>query len=145
MELICEKGIGKTHAKWSPVCTAYYRLTPNIRITTAIEGQDAKDLVSLCKTGCFDIEDLGKGKVKAVVGNQSACTTCRECIRSDKFAEKIDLGKNKDIFEFHIESLGIYKPERLMFEAIEKLKAKAVHWLEALKHEESLLQHQTQE
>ena len=32
MELICEKGIGKTHAKWSPVCTAYYRLLPDIRL-----------------------------------------------------------------------------------------------------------------
>ena len=30
MELFCEKGIGKTHAKWSPVCTAYYRLVPDI-------------------------------------------------------------------------------------------------------------------
>jgi DNA-directed RNA polymerase I and III subunit RPAC1 len=33
MELICEKGIGKTHAKWSPVCTAYYRLMPDIKLT----------------------------------------------------------------------------------------------------------------
>ena len=33
MVLICEKGIGKTHAKWSPVCTAYYRLLPDIRFT----------------------------------------------------------------------------------------------------------------
>ena len=32
MELICEKGIGKTHAKWSPVCTAYYRLMPDIKL-----------------------------------------------------------------------------------------------------------------
>ena len=31
MELVCEKGIGKTHAKWSPVCTAYYRNLPDIR------------------------------------------------------------------------------------------------------------------
>lgn len=30
MELICEKGIGKTHAKWSPVCTAFYRLLPEV-------------------------------------------------------------------------------------------------------------------
>lgn len=29
-ELICEKGIGKTHAKWSPVATAYYMLMPDI-------------------------------------------------------------------------------------------------------------------
>ena len=30
MDLICEKGVGKTHAKWQPVCTAYYRLLPDI-------------------------------------------------------------------------------------------------------------------
>ena len=30
MEITCEKGIGKTHAKWSPVSTAYYRLVPDI-------------------------------------------------------------------------------------------------------------------
>lgn len=29
-ELICEKGIGKTHAKWSPVATAFYKLMPDI-------------------------------------------------------------------------------------------------------------------
>ena len=28
LEAWCEKGIGKTHAKWSPVCTASYRLLP---------------------------------------------------------------------------------------------------------------------
>ncbi len=31
IEMICEKGIGKTHAKWSPVCTAFYRLLPDIK------------------------------------------------------------------------------------------------------------------
>jgi DNA-directed RNA polymerases I and III subunit RPAC1 len=35
-ELICEKGIGKTHAKWSPVSTAFYRLMPDIEITQDI-------------------------------------------------------------------------------------------------------------
>jgi len=30
MEMYCEKGTGKTHAKWSPVSTAYYRLVPDI-------------------------------------------------------------------------------------------------------------------
>lgn len=44
MELVCELGIGKTHAKWSPVCTAYYRLMPDIRITNKIEGDDALEL-----------------------------------------------------------------------------------------------------
>lgn len=107
MDLICEKGIGKTHAKWSPVCTAYYRLLPDIKIKEPIEGEDAKELKKLCPMGVFDIEDIGG---KATVGNQRACTTCRECIRHDKFSEKIDLGKKKDVFEFHVETVGMYKP-----------------------------------
>lgn len=41
MELVCEKGIGKTHAKWSPVCTAYYRNLPDIRIVESIQGEEA--------------------------------------------------------------------------------------------------------
>jgi len=38
-ELFCEKGIGKTHAKWSPVSTSWYRLMPKIMIKNAIKGQ----------------------------------------------------------------------------------------------------------
>lgn len=142
MELICEKGIGKTHAKWSPVCTAYYRLMPDIRIVQQIENDDAKELKALCPLGVFDIEDIGKNKKRAIVANQDKCTTCRECIRHDKFAQRIDLGKKKDVFEFHVESLGIYRPEQLVIEALSKLKQKAVHWLEVLKEEEQLLQTQ---
>jgi DNA-directed RNA polymerase I and III subunit RPAC1 len=59
---------------------------------------------------------------KAVVGNARNCTTCRECVRHEKFADVVDIGKIKDAFEFHVESVGIYKPERLVFEALEILK-----------------------
>lgn len=82
--------------------------------------------------GVFDIEDLGK----AVVKNSEKCTTCRECIRPEKFANRVSLGKHKDIFEFTIESVGIYKPEEIVLEAIAKLKEKAVFWYEALTNPE---------
>lgn len=117
MDLICEKGIGKTHAKWSPVCTAYYRLLPDIRILKPIKGQDAKDLKKTCPMGVFDIEDIAGQGPTAVVGDQRACTTCRECYRHDQFKDKIDLGKKKDVFEFHVESLGIYKPQEIVLQA----------------------------
>ena len=129
MELICEKGIGKTHAKWSPVCTAYYRLMPVIEFREPIKGQDAKELKALCPRGVFDIEDIGQS---AVVKDASRCTTCRECIRPEKFQDKVLLGKQKDVFEFTVESLGIYKPEEIVLEAISKLKEKAVFWHEAI-------------
>lgn len=59
MELYCEKGIGKTHAKWSPVSTAYYRLVPSIEIKSKIKDEDAEELKRLCPMGVFDIEDIG--------------------------------------------------------------------------------------
>ena len=32
IEIYAEKGIGKKHAKWSPVSTCFYRLMPNVNI-----------------------------------------------------------------------------------------------------------------
>jgi DNA-directed RNA polymerase I and III subunit RPAC1 len=55
--------------------------------------------------GVFDIEDL-----ELMVKNPRKCTTCRECLRHSQFEGMVDLGKKKDVFEFHVESLGIYKP-----------------------------------
>ena len=106
MECICEKGIAKTHSKWNPVCPAHYRMLPDIRFKEKITGSDAKELKKLCPMGVFDIEDLGSTKVATVVNNGEACTACRECVRHEKFADKIDLGKKKDVFEFHVESVG---------------------------------------
>ena len=71
MELMCEKGIGKTHAKWSPVATAYYRLLPDITLKEEIKGKDAQELKDKCPMNVFDIEDSGKLFVK----NSRACTT----------------------------------------------------------------------
>jgi hypothetical protein len=42
------------------------------------------------------------------------------------------LGKIKDRFEFHVESVGILPPEVLVIEALKKLKEKANYWLEVL-------------
>lgn len=132
MELFCEKGIGKTHAKWSPVSTAFYRLVPDIKFNKDILNEDAKELKALCPTGVFDIEDIGGGKKRAVVADVRKCTTCRECIRPEKFRDVVDLGKIKDRFEFHVESIGVYKPADLVVEALKKLKEKAQHWLEVI-------------
>ena len=130
MELVCEKGIGKTHAKWSPVCTAYYRNLPDVRIVEPIVGEEAEELKQKCVAGVFDIEDMGKnrGKRATVINRGEACTTCRECIRDERFTDRIDLGKRKEEFEFHVESVGIYTPDELVIEALAKLKEKAVFW-----------------
>lgn len=136
MELICEKGIGKTHAKWSPVCTAWYRMQPDIKFNEPVKNKDAKLLKKTCPMGVFDIEDIGNNEYQAVVKDARKCTTCRECIRNTDeysgFNQKVNLGKRKDVFEFHVESVGMYKPEDIVFQSLIILKEKANKWLNIL-------------
>ena len=120
LECYCVKGIGRTHAKWSPVCTAYYRLINKINLLKEISGDDAEELRQLCPKGVFILNKKGK----AEVGNVRECTSCRECIRQEKFKDFIELGKIADHYEFHIESVGMYKPEIIFFRAIDVLKEK---------------------
>ena len=72
---------------------------------------------------------------RSFVADVRNCTTCRECIRPEKFKDKIELGKIKDRFEFHVESVGIYKPQEIVVEALKKLKEKAQFWLDVLEQE----------
>eukprot|EP00510_Aplanochytrium_minuta_P001617 CAMPEP_0184022126 /NCGR_PEP_ID=MMETSP0954-20121128/10400_1 /TAXON_ID=627963 /ORGANISM="Aplanochytrium sp, Strain PBS07" /LENGTH=257 /DNA_ID=CAMNT_0026304401 /DNA_START=270 /DNA_END=1044 /DNA_ORIENTATION=- len=74
LEMVCVKGIGKDHAKFSPVCTASYRAMPEIQILReGFDDESKKEeyekLVSCCPMNVFDIEDIG-GEPQAVVANQ---------------------------------------------------------------------------
>lgn len=120
----CEKGIGKEHAKWSPVCTATYRLMPHIKLTKPVVGKDAEKLKKSCPKSCFDIED-GPGGGKAIVADARSCTTCRECITSfDGEAHGLVLGKEKNHYLFSIEAVGQVPATKLFERALEKLQQK---------------------
>jgi DNA-directed RNA polymerase I and III subunit RPAC1 len=62
IELECHavKGVGRDHAKFSPVATATYRLLPSITLSTAkpFVDDEADALVAKCPVGVFDIEDI---------------------------------------------------------------------------------------
>ncbi|PFH36850.1 DNA-directed RNA polymerase I RPAC1 [Besnoitia besnoiti] len=116
-----EKGVGKTHAKWSPVCTAVYRLEPEIVFKEPIQGEEATELCSLCPMGVFDIEDTTG---EAYARYPRNCTTCRACI--ERFPNKVELRKIKDRFIFSVESSGAVPAPLLFKMAIEILKEKAL-------------------
>ena len=58
--MIAQKGLGKDHAKFSPVCTAAYRLLPSVTLSSAspFENEEASELVARCPAKVFDIEDI---------------------------------------------------------------------------------------
>ena len=46
LEAHCIKGIGREHAKWSPVATAWYKLLPELHMLEDITGADADELAA---------------------------------------------------------------------------------------------------
>jgi len=133
-ELHVEKGIGQSHAKWSPVATASYRLMPEILFTTPIEGEMAQELKQKCPMNVFDIEDIG-GKPTATVARPRNCTMCRECTRGEvadgigmggAWSDRVKLRRVRDHFIFSVETTGAYTPTEVVREAIKVLKEKAL-------------------
>ncbi|KAK7247232.1 hypothetical protein RIF29_42110 [Crotalaria pallida] len=125
LEAHAVKGMGKTHAKWSPVATAWYRMLPEIVLLKDVEDKLAEELVNKCLQHVFDIEDIGGGKRKATVKNPRNCTLCRECIRGGKeWEDRISLRRVKGHFIFTVESTGALPPEVLFTEAVKILEDK---------------------
>ncbi|KAG6516998.1 DNA-directed RNA polymerases I and III subunit RPAC1-like isoform X2 [Zingiber officinale] len=123
LEAHAVKGIGKDHAKWSPVAATWYRMLPEVVLSEEVKGQDAEKLVKKCPVNVFDIEDLGNGDKKAVVANSRACTLCGECIR-DVSEGLVKLRHVEDHFIFTIESVGALSPDELFIEAVKILEEK---------------------
>ncbi|RVW50296.1 DNA-directed RNA polymerases I and III subunit RPAC1 [Vitis vinifera] len=114
LEAHAVKGMGKTHAKWSPVATAWYRMLPEVVLLQEIEDEKAEELVKKCPVNVFDIEDIAKaharsisvsrnalwniGKKKATVARPRACTLCRECIRGDDWDKHVAIRRVKNHF-----------------------------------------------
>lgn len=132
IECICLKGIGRTHMKWSPVCTAYYRLLSQITFKENIKGDDAVELMNLCPMKVFDVKND-----KLIVKSIRNCTTCRGCTRNQKHQELINLGKESGHYEFHVESVGIYKVETIFTKALKVLKDKCAMWKNLLLEQKS--------
>ncbi|KAJ0101669.1 hypothetical protein Patl1_03882 [Pistacia atlantica] len=125
LEAHAVKGMGKTHAKWSPVATAWYRMLPEVVLLEDVEDEDAEKLVNTCPVKVFDIEDIGNGKKKATVARPRACTLCRECLRiGEEWEKRVSLRRIKDHFIFTIESTGALPPEVLFTEAVKILEDK---------------------
>ncbi|KAL0208952.1 hypothetical protein P9112_011539 [Eukaryota sp. TZLM1-RC] len=122
VELYAIKGIGATHAKWSPSSTSFYSLMPAPRIKRVVDGDEAAAVKKACPLGVFDIED---GQLAVV--NPRVCTTCRECIREQPGISQpspIEIRKIRDHFMFSVESTGCIPPRTMVERALKVLMTK---------------------
>ena len=129
LEAHARKGIGKDHAKWSPVATASYRLMPSIEVVKPIYDELAEELVNWFEPGVFKLEQTNEAghRVKAVLVNPYACTMSRNFMRNSILKESIKMSRIPNHFIFSVESVGMMEPGIIVAEALNVLKNKAIN------------------
>ncbi|KAI1240722.1 hypothetical protein IHE44_0009162, partial [Lamprotornis superbus] len=127
----CVKGIGKDHAKFSPVATASYRLLPDITLLQPIEDEAAETLQKCFSPGVIEIQNIN-GKKVARVANARLDTFSREVFRHEGLKNLVRLARVRNHYIFSVESTGILPPDVLVSEAIKILMGKCQRFLNEL-------------
>ena len=127
LRVFAVKGLGRDHAKFSPVATAFYRLMPSIRLTKPVTGDNALRLQKCFSPGVIQIQDQ-----TARVVDERSDTCSRNVYRYPELAECVELEKVKDHFIFTVESVGSLPPTDLVSLAWDVIIEKCDHFLTEL-------------
>jgi len=114
IRMFAVKGVGRDHAKFSPVATVYYRLLPDIKIKKDFFDQDAYRLQKCFSPGVVELEPTDDGRKKAVIVDARNDSCSRNVFRHDDLKDHVTLEKVKDHFIFNVESTGAIKPTDLV-------------------------------
>lgn len=132
------KGIGKDHAKFSPVATASYRLLPAIQLTKPVRDEDADLLQSCFSPGVIEVVEqetsTSQKYREARVKNARYDSCSRNVYRYEHLKNCVELSRIKDHFIFTIESVGTLPSATLFKEAIKTLKNKCRTFLAELEN-----------
>lgn len=126
LKLHAIKGIGRDHAKFSPVATATYKLMPDIVIKEKITGDAAIRLKKSFSHGVIEI--IGKDKAANVV-NPRIDSGSRNVFRHPDLADKVKYDLIKDHFIFKVESTGCMPAIDIVLEACSLLDFKCKYFL----------------
>jgi len=111
----CVKGIGRDHAKFSPVATATYRLLPIITLKAPVIGEAAHRLKASFSTGVISIKTNRNGiycylslkllrfvvllgEEEAVVHDARRDLCSRNVLRHSDLAQIVELSRKRDHF-----------------------------------------------
>eukprot|EP00794_Sanderia_malayensis_P020214 gene20214-22190_t len=136
LKVHCVKGIGKDHAKFSPVATASYRLLPEIKLLQQIDGKLAERLAKCFPKGVIRLEKENGVKI-ARVANVRKDTCSREVFRDEELKKLVKLSRVRDHFIFSIESTGALHPDVIFTQAVKILMDKCRTFSNELDNSES--------
>ncbi|KAM0733036.1 DNA-directed RNA polymerases I and III subunit RPAC1 [Formica fusca] len=132
------KGIGKDHAKFSPVAPARYRLMPVIELTKPVRNEDADLLQSCFSPAVIDVVEKetssGQKYREARVKDARYDSCARNVYRYEQLKDCVEMSRISDHFIFNIESVGTLPSAVLFTEAVKVLKNKCRMFLAELEH-----------
>jgi DNA-directed RNA polymerase II subunit RPB3 len=129
---IARMGIGKEHAKWSPVAVATYRFWPEININheemASLTTEQKQELVDVCPDRILELDEV-TGEIRAVENYWDIATYTEDLDFAQRAMKKrpedydfITVRHSKDKFIFTVESTGAMDAEEVLLAALKVLK-----------------------
>uniref|UniRef100_A0A6G1S6G5 DNA-directed RNA polymerases I and III subunit RPAC1 n=1 Tax=Aceria tosichella TaxID=561515 RepID=A0A6G1S6G5_9ACAR len=129
LRLHAVKGIGRDHAKFSPVATAAYKLMPDIKLKERLVGEQAKRFKDSFSDGVVElIGDEGEAKVV----NARIDSGSRNIFRHADLKDKVQYDLIKDHYIFNIESTGAIPAIDIFLQSCDILGSKCETFLKEL-------------
>lgn len=133
------QGVGKEHAKWSPVAVATYMYDPIITLNQAVLStytpEQKAELYKSCPTEVYETDE---NYDQFTVGDAMRCMYCDECVKvADSFKDNpeddaaVSVRMREDKFIFSVETTGQLRPEEVVICALDLIREK----LSSLKHQ----------
>ncbi|GAU88590.1 hypothetical protein RvY_01263 [Ramazzottius varieornatus] len=122
LKLHVVKGVGKDHAKFSPVSTAMFRPKPELRLLRNVYDEEARRLQSLTPKDLIALERDTAGQEKAVIRDSRLYTGSRGVLKDPTLSDCMQIAFRENEFEFTVESVGALQSAVLVCQAIEILK-----------------------
>jgi len=122
------KGVGKLHAKYSPVSGCVFQPEPSVVLNRArlddLTIEDKQAFVDSCPRRVFGF-DVKKGRVDVV--EEAACIFCDECvIAAEKLHAKdlVSVSTKSKRFIFNVETTGCMSSDNVVSKAIKVIRDK---------------------
>lgn len=138
MQMLARKGVGKDHAKWSPMCTVSYRIVPPAvelvldRMNELFSFEQRKELVSFSQ-GLLKMNDTSgaleyetpflMGRI-AVTPDTTRKSGELAVMAGGKASEVVKFNHKVERFEFMAETTGAMSPRRALSMALGILQRK---------------------